>query len=209
VGAFHQPRLVLCDLDTLRTLPQREFRAGLGEVIKYGVISDAELFHKLELEMPRLLRLAPTVLAEIVARCCEIKADVVRQDETETGPRAILNFGHTIGHAIENSIGYGRYLHGEAIAIGQVAATLLSAVVARLSLLEALRICRLLAAAGLPTRLQLDAAQRKRLLAAMKLDKKVRDGQIRFVLADRIGQVRWGQQVPAELIQEVLSIEHS
>src|SRR5262245_31089173 len=139
VGAFHQPRLVLCDLDTLRTLPAREFRSGLGEVIKYGVICDAELFAKLEREMPKILKMVPAVLTEIVARCCEIKAEVVREDETESGLRAILNFGHTIGHAIENSVGYGRYLHGEAIAIGQVAATLLSAVLARLSLLEALR----------------------------------------------------------------------
>ncbi|HXJ59465.1 MAG TPA: 3-dehydroquinate synthase [Verrucomicrobiae bacterium] len=207
VGAFHQPRLVLCDLDTLRTLPAREFRSGLGEVIKYGVICDAELFAKLEREMPKILKMAPAVLTEIVARCCEIKAEVVREDETESGLRAILNFGHTIGHAVENSVGYGRYLHGEAIAIGQVAATLLSAVLARLSLLEALRICRLLVAAGLPTRLQLNAAQRRRLRAAMKLDKKVSRGEVRFVLADRIGQVRWGQRVPDELIDEVLSLK--
>jgi 3-dehydroquinate synthase len=131
----------------------------------------------------------------------------VREDETETGRRAILNFGHTIGHAIENTFGYGRYLHGEAIAIGQVAATLLSAVLARLSLLDALRICRLLVAAGLPTRLRLNPAQRLRLREAMKLDKKVTRGEVRFVLADKIGQVRWGQRVPEALIDEVLSIE--
>jgi len=151
--------------------------------------------------------MVPGVLAEIVARCCEIKAEVVREDETEGGLRAILNFGHTIGHAIENSVGYGRYLHGEAIAIGQVAATLLSAVLARLSLREALRICRLLMAAGLPTRLDLSPAQRRRLRQAMALDKKVSRGEVRFVLADRIGQVRWGQRVPDELIDEVLSIK--
>src|SRR5262245_56452240 len=101
VGAFHQPRLVLCDLDTLRTLPQREFRAGLGEVIKYGIIYDEDLFGRLEKEMPRLLRLHRATLEDVIGRCCEIKAAVVSQDETETGLRAILNFGHTIGHGIE------------------------------------------------------------------------------------------------------------
>ena len=121
-GAFYQPRLVLCDLDTLGTLPEREFRAGLAEVIKYGIIYDAKLFAQLERDLPKLLRREPKTLAAVVARCCEIKAEVVGQDETEGGLRAILNFGHTIGHAIENISGYGKYLHGEAIAIGQVAA---------------------------------------------------------------------------------------
>ena len=157
--------------------------------------------------MPQVLKLSPALLTQIVARCCEIKAEVVRQDETEMGLRAILNFGHTIGHAIENSFGYGKYLHGEAIAIGQVAAALLSAVLGGLSSLDALRICRLLASAGLPTRLRLSAAQRRRLVAAMKLDKKVSDGEIRFVLADKIGQVRWGQRVPGALVDEVLQID--
>src|SRR5213075_798453 len=132
VGAFHQPRLVLCDLDTLRTLPRRQLRAGLAEVIKYGVIYDEPFFGKLEAGMAALLELDPELLAEVVARCCEIKAEVVGQDETESGLRAILNFGHTIGHAIENSVGYGRYLHGEAIAIGQVLAARLSAAVLQL-----------------------------------------------------------------------------
>ncbi len=127
VGAFYQPRLVLCDLDTLATLPEREFRAGLAEVIKYGIIYDARLFAQLERDLPRLLRREPETLAAVIARCCEIKAEVVGQDETEGGLRAILNFGHTIGHAIENISGYGKYLHGEAIAIGQVAAARLSA----------------------------------------------------------------------------------
>src|SRR6185436_18841269 len=104
--------------------------------IKYGIIRDAALFRQLENDLPKLRKRQPAVLADVIARCCEIKADVVSQDETESGLRAILNFGHTIGHAIENSVGYGMYLHGEAISIGQVAATLLSAVVARLSLLE-------------------------------------------------------------------------
>ncbi len=126
VGAFYQPRLVLCDLDTLKTLPEREFRAGLAEVIKYGIIYDARLFADLERDLPRILKRDQKTLAPIIARCCEIKADVVSQDETESGLRAILNFGHTIGHAIENSFGYGKFLHGEAISIGQVAAAKLS-----------------------------------------------------------------------------------
>jgi len=112
VGAFHQPRLVLCDLATLSTLPMREYRAGLAEVIKYGIISDAAFFRRLERDLPQLLAREPKTLAAIVARCCEIKAEVVRQDETESGLRAILNFGHTIGHALEAISHYGKYLHG-------------------------------------------------------------------------------------------------
>ncbi len=107
VGAFHQPRLVLCDLQTLDTLPLREYRAGLAEVIKYGIIYDADLFARLERELPRLLKREPKTLAAVVARCCEIKADVVGQDETESGLRAVLNFGHTIGHALEAISSYG------------------------------------------------------------------------------------------------------
>jgi 3-dehydroquinate synthase len=209
VGAFHQPKLVLCDLDTLLTLPKRELRAGLAEVIKYGVIYDARLFRNLERDMARLLRLDLRLLAEVIARCCEIKAEVVVQDETESGLRAILNFGHTIGHAIENSAGYGRYLHGEAIAIGQVAAARLSAARLGLSQDEVGRIHRLLAAAGLPTHLRLGAGQRKRLFEAMKLDKKVTRGEIRFVLASAIGKVRWGLKVPAALIDNALNAEPS
>ena len=126
VGAFYQPRLVLCDLDTLDTLPVREFRAGLAEVIKYGIIGDAKLFRRLERDLPELLRRESKTLADVVARCCEIKADVVGRDETEGGLRAILNFGHTVGHALEVISSYNKYLHGEAIAIGTVAAAGLS-----------------------------------------------------------------------------------
>jgi len=184
----------------------RELRAGLAEVIKYGVIYDAALFARLETELPRLLDRHPGVLGEIVARCCEIKAEVVSQDEAESGLRSILNFGHTIGHAIENSVGYGRYLHGEAIAIGQVAAALLSAVTVGLTSEAVLRIYRLLAGAGLPTRIRLNAAQQNRLLQAMALDKKVSAGEIKFVLAERIGKVCWGQKVSPRLVRDVLNI---
>jgi 3-dehydroquinate synthase len=204
VGAFYQPRLVLCDLDTFKTLPEREFRAGLAEVIKYGIIYDARLFRLLEKEMPRILRRDPTLLTRIVARSCEIKAEVVSQDETETGLRAILNFGHTIGHAIEAISGYGKFLHGEAISIGQVKAAQLSSRLTGLSGGEVARIRELFRRAGLPTALPMTRAFQVRLRDAMKLDKKVSQGEVKFVLATRIGEVRWGQKVSAALLDEVL-----
>jgi 3-dehydroquinate synthase len=205
VGAFYQPQLVLCDLDTLKTLPKREYVSGLGEIIKYGVIYDASLFAQLERNLPKLLRRDAATLAAVVARCCEIKADVVGQDETESGLRAILNFGHTIGHAIENSSGYGKYLHGEAIAIGQVAAAKLSQNILGLPVGDASRIEKLFTQAGLPVKIKLSPSQRKKLFAAMQLDKKVSAGEVKFVLAKKIGRVVWGQQVPATLIEQVLA----
>ena len=200
VGAFYQPRLVLCDLDTLASLPLREYRAGLAEVIKYGIIYDSALFQQLERDLPRLLRRDPRSLAAVITRCCEIKADVVRQDETESGLRAILNFGHTLGHALEAISHYGKYLHGEAIAIGQVAAARLSAQVLGLSAREVSRIESLFQRAGLPTQVKLNAPQRQKLLDAMRLDKKVTGGEVKFVLARRIGAVEFGHTVPADLL---------
>jgi 3-dehydroquinate synthase len=205
VGAFHQPRLVLCDLDTLRTLPEREFRAGLAEVIKYGVIHDAALFRCLERDMDKLLRRDVRTLTDVIARSCAIKAEVVGQDETESGLRAILNFGHTIGHAIENISGYGKYLHGEAIAIGQVAAARISTELTGLPARDVARITELFRRAGLPTGIKLSAAQRRRLFAAMKLDKKVSAGEIKFVLARRLGEVVWGRCVPDAAIERALT----
>jgi 3-dehydroquinate synthase len=204
VGAFYQPRLVLCDLDTLRTLPEREFRAGLAEVIKYGIIADANLFEQLERDLPKLLKRDPETLAAVVARCCEIKAEVVGQDETESGLRAILNFGHTIGHAIENSSGYGKFLHGEAISIGQVVAAKLSQEILGLSESDDGRIENLFVRAGLPVKIKLNMAQRKKLFAAMKLDKKVSGGEIKFVLVEKIGKVVWNQRVPESLAGRAL-----
>jgi 3-dehydroquinate synthase len=204
VGAFHQPRLVLCDLDTLKKLPLREYRAGLAEVIKYGIIYDAELFARLERDMSALLKRNPKTLADIVARCCEIKADVVGQDETETGLRAILNFGHTIGHALEAISGYGKYLHGEAISIGQVAAAKLSHGLMGLSTNDVERIAKLFERAGLPTHVQLSAAQMAKLHGAMKLDKKVSAGEVKFVLAKKVGRVEFGQKVPMGMIRREL-----
>jgi 3-dehydroquinate synthase len=204
VGAFYQPRLVLCDLDTLKTLPKREFISGLAEVIKYGIIYDVILFAQLERELPKILKRDAKTLSQIIARCCEIKADVVGQDETETGLRAILNFGHTIGHAIENSFGYGKFLHGEAIAIGQIAAAKLSHKILGLPSGDVARIEKLFSQTGLPTQIKLSPARRKKLFAAMKLDKKVSAGEIKFVLAEKIGKVVWGQKVSPDLIGEIL-----
>jgi 3-dehydroquinate synthase len=209
VGAFYQPRLVLCDLATLASLPMREYRAGLAEVIKYGIIYDARLFERLERDLPQLLRRAPRTLAAVVARCCEIKADVVRQDETESGLRAILNFGHTFGHALEAISHYGKYLHGEAIAIGQVMAAKLSEQVLGLPASEVERIERLFRRAGLPTQLALSAPDRRKILPAMRLDKKVSAGEIKFVLARRIGTVEFGHQVPATLLARTINHQPS
>ena len=205
VGAFYQPQLVLCDLDALKTLPKREYISGLAEVIKYGVIYDAVLFAQLERNLPKLLQREAATLRNVIARCCEIKADVVGQDETESGLRAILNFGHTIGHAIENSSGYGKFLHGEAIAIGQVAAAKLSQKILGLPSGDVARIEKLFARVGLPVKIKLNLVQRKKLFAAMKLDKKVSGGEIKFVLARKIGVVEFGQKVPLELIESALA----
>ena len=204
VGAFYQPRLVICDLDVLKSLPDREFRAGLAEVIKYGIIHDASLFRNLERNLGAVLRRDPRVLARIIARCCEIKAEVVGQDETESGLRAILNFGHTIGHGLEAISGYGKYLHGEAISIGQIVAARLSQKLFGLPASESERIRSLFAASGLPVSVKLTKVQMDRLFAAMKLDKKVSAGEVKFVLARKIGQVEFGQSVPRSIIEETL-----
>lgn len=204
VGAFYQPKLVLCDLDTLNTLPARELSAGLAEVIKYGVIFDAAFFERLEKEMPRIMARDSEALAPVIARCCEIKAEVVGQDETESGLRAILNFGHTVGHAIEATAGYGKYLHGEAVAIGSAAAARLSQRVLGLPADDAARLVALQRAAGLPVSIKLSALQRAKITHAMTLDKKSGGGEIKFVLARRLGQVEFGLKVPSETLQEVL-----
>jgi 3-dehydroquinate synthase len=207
VGAFYQPRLAICDWDTLKTLPEREFISGLAEVIKYGIISDEKLFARLERDLRKILKRDSKTLSEIIARCCEIKAEVVSQDETESGLRAILNFGHTIGHAVENSSGYGNFLHGEAISIGQVAAAKLSQKILGLPSRDVERIEKLFTRAGLPTQIKLNSIQRKKLFAAMKLDKKVSAGEIKFVLAEKIGRVVWGQKVSTGLIEAVLATD--
>lgn len=205
VGAFYQPRLVICDLATLDSLPKREFRAGLAEVIKYGIIYDAALFQRLERDLEKMLRRDRETLSTVIARCCAIKAEVVGQDETESGLRATLNFGHTIGHAIEAISGYGKYRHGEAISIGQVAAAKISAPLVGLPARDLERIQALFARAGLPTALTLNAAPMEKLFVAMKLDKKVRAGEIKFVLVKRIGQAEYGHKVPLAFVEQALT----
>jgi len=196
VGAFHQPELVLIDLDTLKTLPPREFAAGMAEVVKYGIIWDAEFFQYLE----KTVDVFPNI-GKIVAHCCEIKAEVVRQDEREGGLRGILNFGHTAAHAIENVAGYGQFLHGEAVAIGMVYAAHLSVALKGLSVEESARIEKLLAGLALPVGAPKLAW--KDIRAAMTVDKKTVGGLTKFVLADRIGHVDFGCEVPEVLLEEV------
>jgi 3-dehydroquinate synthase len=189
IGAFYQPRLVLADTATLLTLPEREYLAGLGEMVKYGVIMDAAFFARLESEVPRLLARDLPLLNELVRRCCELKAEVVQEDERETagGRRAILNFGHTVGHAIEAIAGYGTVLHGEAVAIGMVAEGRLAVRRGLWADAEQDRLERLVAALGLRTELpDLDGGA---LLTAMGRDKKNLDKGITFVLPTAIGEV--------------------
>jgi 3-dehydroquinate synthase len=189
IGAFHQPRLVHMDMETLATLPRRELLAGIAEVVKYGVIADPAFFAYLEKHADGVLALDAKVMARVVKRCCEIKADVVAADERETsGVRAILNYGHTVGHALEAVTRYRRYKHGEAVAVGMVAAARMAVRMGRLPAADADRQRDLLERFGLPVELprRLD---REDLLGAMTLDKKVRAGRIRMVLADRIGHV--------------------
>jgi 3-dehydroquinate synthase len=203
VGAFWQPLGVLIDTAVLDTLPDREYRAGMAEVVKYGVILDADFFAYLEQHADELNGRNPEVLRYVVARCCRLKADVVEQDERETtGLRAVLNYGHTFAHAIEAEAGYGEFLHGEAVAIGMVAASQLAERLGRVDAELTARQRALLTQLGLPVALPtLDPAV---LLAAMRLDKKVAHGRLRFVLPTRMGQVELVSDVPEEHVLAVL-----
>jgi 3-dehydroquinate synthase len=189
IGAFYQPRRVLCDLDTLATLPARELSAGLAEVIKYGPIADMAFFDWIEANMDALVARDPAALAHAVKRSCEIKAWVVGQDEREAGLRAILNFGHTFGHAIEAGMGYGAWLHGEAVGCGMVMAARLSQLLGGVDAAFVERLKRLVHAAGLPTVAPVLDAQDNlgRYLALMRVDKKSEAGEIKFVVIDRPG----------------------
>lgn len=205
IGAFYQPRLVVCDLNTLETLPIRELRAGLAEVIKYGPIADIGFMEWLEGSVDKVLAKDSSALAHVVQRSCEIKAWVVSQDEKEAGLRAILNFGHTFGHAIEAGMGYGVWLHGEGVAAGMVMAAELSR---RLGLVDAAfveRLTALIARAGLPTKGPvLDAADNAgRYLELMRIDKKSEGGEIRFVLIDGPGKAVV-RTAPDALVREVI-----
>ena len=202
IGAFYQPLKVVCDLDTLRTLPAREFSAGLAEVIKYGPIADMAFLDWIEAQLPALLRREPDVLARAVQRSCEIKAWVVSQDERESGLRAILNFGHTFGHAIEAGLGYGEWLHGEAVGCGMVLAANLSAKLGLIDTALVERLTRLIAAAGLPVRAP--ALGLQRYLDLMRLDKKAEAGDLRFVVIESPGRAGV-RPAPEALVREVLA----
>lgn len=190
VGAFYQPQRVLCDLDTLQTLPAREISAGLAEVIKYGPIADMAFLDWIEAHITELVARDVHALAHAVRRSCEIKAQVVSQDEREGGLRAILNFGHTFGHAIEAGLGYGDWLHGEAVGCGMVMAAQLSQAMGLVDQAFVQRLTRLIGAAGLPVRGPvLDAVDNAgRYLDLMRVDKKAEAGTIRFVLIDGPGR---------------------
>jgi len=187
VGAFHQPAAVLADTATLDTLPARELRAGLAEVVKYGALGDAAFFSWLEDQADALLARDPEALAEAIARCCAHKAGIVARDETEQGERMLLNLGHTFGHAIETEQGYGGLLHGEAVAVGMVLAARLSSELGRAPWTDAARLASLLERLGLPTALPAGLAA-PALLDRMRLDKKAVSGQLRLVLWRGLGQ---------------------
>jgi 3-dehydroquinate synthase len=202
IGAFHQPRAVLADLATLRTLPARELRAGLAEVIKYGLVDDAGFLDWIERNLERLLALDMDALAHAVRRSCEIKARIVAADEREQGQRALLNLGHTFGHAIETAAGYGEWLHGEAVAVGMLLAADLSQRLGCLQPAEVERVHALLRRAGLP----LDAPRigAGRALQLMGMDKKVLQGRIRLVLLRQLGAAFVTGDYPAEALQATL-----
>ncbi|MBM3335823.1 3-dehydroquinate synthase [Candidatus Sumerlaeota bacterium] len=203
IGAFHQPLFVFTDLECLSTLDPVEFRAGFAEVVKYGVIRDADLFAFCEQQREAILALDTDALQRIVKTCCAIKADVVSADEREGGLRAILNFGHTLGHAIESLTKYSLLKHGEAVAIGMVAAGRLAVAMGRFERSDQDRIERLLESVGLPVRIpaRLEAED---LIERMRKDKKVRHGRIRLVLPEAIGRVTVESDYPHSLLLEVL-----
>ena len=204
IGAFYQPRVVLSDVETLKTLPPRELRAGIAEVIKHGLIKDAPFFDWLEANMERLVAGDPEALSYAVLKSCEIKSAVVAVDEREEGERALLNYGHTFGHAIETGLGYGEWLHGEAVAAGMALAADLSARLGMLPRPDVERIVRLLDRAGLPSGINgMDAGRFREL---MSVDKKARDGQLRFILLDRIGSARIRSDVAASTLGETLAL---
>ncbi len=205
IGTFWQPRLVWIDIGTLRTLPRREFLSGLAEVIKYGVIWDRDFFECLGRETDKVLGLDAATLGRVIRRSCEIKADVVSKDERESGLRAILNYGHTIGHAIETATGYTEYLHGEAIAIGMVAAARLAGVLGLIDGRQTEKIEALIRNYGLPTTIP-GPVGFDEILSCMQLDKKTVSGTLTFVLPEKIGVVRLEKGVRPEDIRKAVDL---
>jgi 3-dehydroquinate synthase len=203
VGAFHQPLAVISDTATLGSLPERELRAGLAEVIKHALILDATFADWLEQNLPALLNREPRAMAHAVRRSCELKAQVVAADEREIGLRAILNFGHTFGHAFEAGLGYGEWLHGEAVAAGMVMATELSVRVGLLGRTDAARVRALVGRAGLPV--AGPALSPERILELMQVDKKAAAGRLRFVLLRAIGAAEVRGDIDDEVIRETIA----
>ncbi|MDO4430433.1 MAG: 3-dehydroquinate synthase [Lonepinella koalarum] len=199
IGAFYQPSAVIIDTKTLETLPKREINAGLAEVIKYGAILDLSFFEWLETHVDHLVALNQTDLQYCIARCCQIKADVVARDETEKGERALLNLGHTFGHAIETFLGYGNWLHGEAISTGMMIAAVLSEKLGDLTSTDVGRLEKLLARANLPT-ISPDIMQPDDYLPLMMRDKKVLAGKLRLVLLKALGQAYVATDTDKELV---------
>jgi 3-dehydroquinate synthase len=198
IGAFHQPCLVLADVDVLGTLPRREFVAGLAEVIKYGASLDRDLFAYLEGTLEQVLARDAATMVRVVAACCRLKATVVGADEREREYRAVLNFGHTVGHAIEAATGYGRFLHGEAVAMGIVCATRISAARGYCDAATAARVRRLVERAGLPVEMPPDL-EPAAVARAIAVDKKIRNGAVRFVCLDGLGGTRFEWLTGAEI----------
>ncbi|SFC01258.1 3-dehydroquinate synthase [Polaromonas sp. OV174] len=207
IGAFYQPLQVVCDLDVLQTLPDRELSAGLAEIIKYGPIADMAFFAWLESNLDALLAKEPAALAHAIRRSCEIKAWVVGQDERESGLRAILNFGHTFGHAIESGLGYGEWLHGEGVGCGMVMAAHLSQRLGLVDLAFVERLTQLVSRAGLPVKGPMLSATDNagRYLELMRIDKKSEAGEIRFVVIDGPGQAAV-RAAPDALVREVIDL---
>ncbi len=206
IGAFHQPSLVLIDPDVLKTLPVREFRGGMAEVIKYGVIWDAELFVQMENShsLDGLNNLTPGLLEEILIRSCQSKADVVMKDEKESSLRAILNYGHTVGHAVESLTGYTMVTHGEAVAIGMVAASQLALELGMWDEECDRRQLALIEKAALPTRLS-SGLDIEEILVTLQTDKKVKDSKVRFVLPTGLGVVTVTDRVSTDVLRRVLA----
>ncbi len=203
IGTFWQPRLVWVDISTLHTLSRRNFLAGIAEIIKYGIIWDSAFFDFLEKKRETILSLNPDDVNHIIRRSCEIKADVVSRDERESGLRAILNFGHTIGHAVETATGYTTFLHGEAIAIGMHVEAILAHEAGLIGSEEVSRIQHLLKTFGLPTEIPagIDLAA---LFGAMKRDKKAVDGDVKFILPEQIGKVKIQGNIPEQAVQQAV-----
>ena len=203
VGAFWQPKTVIIDIGVLETLDDRNFRAGLAEVIKYGLIMDADLFELIESKMESILNRDPEIIARIIQRCCQCKADVVREDETEvSGRRAILNYGHTVGHAIEAVYGYGEYLHGEAISIGMVAEATMAKMLKMVDDEFCARQKAIFESAGLPT--SCPSGKESELVEAMTRDKKVASGKLNFILPTKLGDVKPVPSPGSDAILEAL-----